>query len=160
MEQWDAYDETFCRVPGKILIRGEPIPGGLYHLVCDVLVRHTDGDYLLMQRDPRKHFGGLWEATAGGSALRNETPHDCARRELYEETGICSTHLAVLGQVKRPGTIYVEFLCITDCEKDSVRLQAGETVAFRWVSRDALVAMRPQELVTTRMQTFLPELQP
>ena len=74
MELWDAYDENFRRVEGVSLVRGEPIPAGAYHLVCDVLVRHTDGSYLLMRRDPRKHYGGLWEATAGGSALQGEAP--------------------------------------------------------------------------------------
>ena len=84
MEYWDAYDGEFRRMEGVSLVRGEDIPAGVYHLVCDVLVRHTDGSYLLTRRDPRKHYGGLWEATAGGSALRGETPLDCARRELRE----------------------------------------------------------------------------
>ena len=80
MEMWDAYDKDFRQVPGVTLVRGEKIPAGLYHLVCDVLVRHADGSYLLMQRDRRKSYGGMWEATAGGSALRGETPAACAAR--------------------------------------------------------------------------------
>ena len=92
MELWDAYDSGFRRIEGQTLVRGEPIPAGLYHLVSDILVRHRDGTYLLMRRDPRKHYGGLWEATAGGSALRGETALDCARRELGEETGVFATH--------------------------------------------------------------------
>ena len=47
MELWDAYDSDFRKVDGVALIRGEPIPEGLRHLVCDVIVRHTDGSYLL-----------------------------------------------------------------------------------------------------------------
>ena len=93
MELWDAYDKNFQKIPGKTLVRGELIPQGLYHLVCDVIVRHADGVYLLMQRDPRKPWGGMWEATAGGSALAGETPLECAARELREETGIVSTDL-------------------------------------------------------------------
>ena len=85
MELWDAYDGEFRRIRGVSLVRGEPIPAGAYHLVCEVLVRHIDGSCLLMQRDPRKHYGGLWEATAGGSALRGKAPLDCARRELRTE---------------------------------------------------------------------------
>ena len=38
----------------------------MYHLVCEVIVKHTDGTYLLMQRDKNKHYGEYWEATAGG----------------------------------------------------------------------------------------------
>ena len=114
MELWDAYDENFRRVEGVSLVRGEPIPAGAYHLVCDVLVRHTDGSYLLMRRDPRKHYGGLWETTAGGSALRGEAPLDCARRELREETGIRAEELQELGRVRSGNTHYVEFLCVMD----------------------------------------------
>jgi len=159
MELWDAYDNAFHKIEGVTLIRGEAIPDGMLHLVCDVIVRHTDGSYLLMRRDPRKHYGGMWEATAGGSALQNETPSECARRELREETGIDAVNLTQVGQTANQNTIYVEFLCVTDCDKGSVTLQEGETVAYKWVSREELLAMKKDELVTERMQKFLRELQ-
>ena len=159
MERWDAYDRNFRKVEGVTLIRGEPIPEGLCHLVCDILVRHRDGTYLLMQRDRRKHYGGMWEATAGGSALQNETPMECAVRELYEETGISSRALTEVGRVQSENTMYVEFLCVTDCRKDSVRLQVGETIAYRWVSKEQLLSMKKEELVTERMQEYIEELQ-
>lgn len=158
MELWDAYDAQFNRIPGITLTRGEPIPEGMFHLVSDVIVRHTDGSWLLMQRDHRKAFGGMWEATAGGSALKGETPLDCALRELSEETGIRAEKLTKVGQVRSDNTFFVEFLCVTDCDKDSVTLQAGETVAYKWVSRDELITMRRTELVTERMQSFISEL--
>ena len=160
MEIWDAYDRDLNRIADVSLIRGEPIPAGLYHLVCDVIVRHTDGSYLLMQRDPRKSFGGMWEATAGGSALQGESPLDCAVRELGEETGIVPDRLTEIGRLAqdRNHSIYVEYLCITNCDKDAVTLQEGETVAWRWVSRDALRAMPKHELVTYRIQQFVQEL--
>ena len=159
MERWDAYDRNFQKVEGVTLIRGEPIPEGLCHLVCDILVRHRDGTYLLMQRDRRKHYGGMWEATAGGSAIQNETPLECAVRELREETGIASRELTEVGRVQSGNTIYVEFLCVTDCRKDSVRLQEGETIAYCWVSKEQLLAMQKEELVTERMQEYIEELQ-
>lgn len=159
MELWDAYDKAFHKMEDMTLIRGENIPDGLFHLVCDIIVRHTDGSYLLMQRDPRKNFGSMWEATAGGSALQGETPLECARRELWEETGIDATDLVSVGQITSHDTIYMEFICITDCDKGSITLQAGETVAYKWVSREELLAMKKSELVTRRMQEFLVELQ-
>ena len=82
MELWDAYDAKFQQITNTFLRRGETIPDGFYHLVCEVIVRHYDGTYLLMQRDPHKRFGGMWEATAGGSALQGESPLACAIREL------------------------------------------------------------------------------
>ena len=94
----------------------------------------------------------------GGSALRGEAPLDCARRELREETGIRAEELQELGQVRSGNTHYVEFLCVTDWPKDGVTLQAGETVAYRWVSREEFLSLRNGELVTKRVQGFLPEL--
>ena len=98
MEIWDGYfaDGTPA---GRDLVRGEAIPEGLYHMVCQILVRHTDGDYLLMQRDFAKpNFGGCYDATAGGSALKGEDPFTCARRELLEETGITAGSLEKIGR--------------------------------------------------------------
>ena len=162
MEIWDAYNKHFEKLEGMSLIRGEPIPEGIYHLVSDVIVRHTDGDYLLMQRDSRKHHGGMWEATAGGSAIQGEGPYACAVRELQEETGIEADDLAEVGRVvnEHNCTIYGEFLCVTNCAKDAVVLQEGETSAYKWVTRAELISMKKDELVTERMQGLIDELKP
>ncbi len=140
MEIWDGYwkdGSLACRD----LVRGEPIPNGLYHIVCEILVRHIDGDYLLMQRDFRKpNFGGYYEATAGGSALKDEDKITCAKRELFEETGIIAISLEEIGQYISRDTIYYQFLCVTDCDKTTVSLQEGETVAYRWISEKEYIA--------------------
>lgn len=93
IEKWDAYDKYFNKIADGSLIRGEVIPDGVYHLVGEIIVKHTDGTYLLMQRDYKKQFGGKWELTAGGSALQGESPLECAIRELREETGIVCSDL-------------------------------------------------------------------
>lgn len=159
MEIWDAYNENFEKIANRTLVREDNIPNGVFHLVCEILVKHTDGTYLLMQRDRKKPFGGMWEATAGGSALRGETPLECAVRELREETGIILLDLKEVGKVVSPRTrsIYVEFICITDWDKDNISLQEGETIAFKWVSCAELTDMRNNELVTKRMWKFVSE---
>lgn len=58
MEVWDAYTRDEVRT-GEKLVRGAPIPDGVYHLVSEILVCHVDGDFLLMQRDPTKRLSGL-----------------------------------------------------------------------------------------------------
>ena len=159
MEKWDAYDSNFKKIDGKILIRGEEkdIPDGVYHLVCEILVKHTDGSYLLMKRDYRKHYGGMWEATAGGSALIGETPLQCAIRELKEETGIETSALTKVGTEFNDKThsLYVEFLCVTNWEKTNKQMQDGETIDYKWVNREDLIAMSKNELVTERMQKYI-----
>ena len=160
METWDAYDKDFNKVHNATLIRGEAIPEGLFHLVCDISVKHTDGSYLLMQRDRCKQFGGMWEATAGGSALQGENPLECAIRELREETGINETNLVELGRVVQHNhhSIYVDYIVITDWDKSNIILQQGETQDYKWVDKDTLKNMKSNELVTRRMQLFIEEL--
>ncbi len=157
MELWDAYDEHLNKLDLPPLVRGEVIPDDVYHLVCDILVRHEDGSYLLMKRHPQKHHGGMWEATAGGSATVGEDAHSCAKRELYEETGIPSGEFVLLGSEvnKERHTVYCTFLCTTSADKNSVTLEEGETVGYKWVQQKELLSMSPTDLVTTRVQKYL-----
>ena len=102
MEIWDGHNIDGS-LAGVDLVRGEKIPDGLYHLVCEVLVQHTDGDFLLMKRDLNKPINpGKYEATAGGSALKGEDGLTCIKRELYEETGIAV-------EAKRLLNVYTNF---------------------------------------------------
>lgn len=138
MEVWDAYRQDRS-LAGQDLVRGQSIPHGLYHLVCSVLVQHTDGNYLVMQRDPKKPLHpGMWEATAGGSAIKGEDPLTCIQRELWEETGIRMKtedfHLVSSCTSPEKHSIHDFFVCVTDCNKETVRCQQGETVAYRWLT--------------------------
>ena len=155
MELWDGYlvDGTLANCD---LVRGEPIPEGLYHLVCEILVRHIDGEYLLMRRDPRKpNYGGYYEATAGGSALKGEDKLTCAKRELLEETGISAKDPMEIGGYTSHDTIYYNYLCVTDCEKTSVSLQEGETVSYKWVSENDFIAfVNSDEMIDIQKERY------
>ena len=157
MELWDAYDESLNKIDDVVLIRGGQIPSNCFHLVCEIIVKHKDGSYLIMQRDNRKHFGGMWEATAGGSALQGENPLSCARRELREETGIIADNLVEIGRVLHHGhkSFYVEYLCITDVDKDSIVLQEGETSDYKWITANELRKLSKDELATQRILNFV-----
>ena len=145
MEIWDLYDkdgnvtgETWERKSGNYL----DIPDGRYHLVCDIMVAHRDGTFLLCLRHPDKDvYPGFWEAGAGGSAVKGETPEECARRELFEETGIKAGELELLGRHfrDRSHSIVYCYVTYTDCDKDSVVLQEGETVDYKWVNAKGLI---------------------
>ena len=160
MELWDAYDSKLNKIDGVTLVRGEQIPDGYFHLCSEIIVRHTDGTYLIMQRDKRKHLGGMWEATAGGSALQGEDPLSCAKRELQEETGIASDELIEIGRALHHShkTYYADYLCVTDADKNSIVLQDGETSAFKWVTAKKLRSMSRNELATMRQLNFIEEL--
>lgn len=135
MEIWGAYLEDGT-LAGRDLIRGSQIPYGLFHLVCEVIVRHKDGSYLLMQRDYNKiNYPGLYEASAGGSALKGETALEATKRELREETGIEASELMQIYFCKSKDTIYNGYLCESDWDKNSISLQPEETISFMWLGK-------------------------
>ena len=82
IELWDAYDAKLNKIGDVTLVRGEDVPDGYFHLVSEIIVKHTDGSYLIMQRDRRKHLGGMWEATQE-ALLYREKIHLHVLRESY-----------------------------------------------------------------------------
>ena len=157
MEIWDAFFPDGTKA-GIDLVRGEKMPEGLYHLVCEILVRHADGDYLLMQRDLRKPaYPGRFEATAGGSALKGEDAPACARRELFEETGIDRGSFTEIGRSRSSECLYVNYLCETDFPKDKITLQEGETIAYRWLNREQFAAfVNSDEMIAHLRDRLMP----
>ena len=151
MEIWDLYDEEGIRT-GETWerSRAKEIPEGRYHIVCDALIRHRDGAFLLTLRDPNKDiYPGCLEASAGGSAMAGETPEEAVRREMLEETGLEAEELELIGTTKRPlsHSVIYAYLSVVDCEKDSVRLQQGETVDYQWVDLPTFLKLSREEPV-------------
>jgi len=159
VEIWDAYNEKE-ELLGHDLTREEEIPKGMYHLVVEVLIRHLDGDYLLMQRDFNKiGWSGFYEATAGGSALKGESAEVAIRREAFEETGIKLKNLRLINkQIKHP-LIFYTYLSIVDCDKQSVMLQEGETIAYKWLNQnDFIEFMTSEESISPQRDHLMPYL--
>lgn len=158
-EVWDAYDKNF-NILNVELTRGDTLKEGYYHLVTEIIVKHIDGTYLLMQRDYNKNLGGKWELTAGGSALKGESPIECAKRELYEETGIKSHKLIEVKRIvhEKHQTLYVEYYCLTDCDKKDIVLQDGETIDYKWIGENILFSLDKEFLASDRALPILAEL--
>ena len=158
MEKWNAYTRDGM-LTDAVLVRDEPLPKGLYHLACEVLVRHEDGSYLCMQRALTKEtYPGFYEATAGGSALIGENARDCIRRELEEETGIVCDQFEEIGLriYDEDKTIFYSFACTVDCDKNSVKLQQGETEAYVWMSEPEFIGfVRSDKMIDGQKQRYL-----
>ena len=152
MEIWDLYDregrvtgESWERKPGNFQV----IPDGRYHMVCDILVRHVDGTFLLTKRDMRKDvYPGFWEASAGGSALKGEDATDCAKRELFEETGIRAEEFQLISHTfsDKSHSMFYSYLVTVDVPKDSIVLQEGETTQYKWVDVAGILEYADSEL--------------
>jgi 8-oxo-dGTP pyrophosphatase MutT (NUDIX family) len=131
-ELWDAYDKEGTPL-GFDLVRGEPVPEGVYHLVADILPITNDGRVLITKRSPEKDWGGYWETT-GGSVVKGEAPIDGALRELREETGIALSAqdlLPVCTDVRQGidglNSIYHRFIAFFNLAEQTICLQEGET---------------------------------
>ena len=161
MELWDLYDRDGKRT-GEVWERGHgnyrEIPEGRYHLVSDILVQHTDGSYLLTKRHPGKDvYPGFWEASAGGSAQTGENPEECAKRELFEETGIRSEHFELINTTFREmsHSLIYSYITVVDCAKDDVVLQEGETTEYRWVDAAGLIEYADSDLaIKSRVERY------
>lgn len=57
VELWDVYDEK-RNLTGRLHRRGDPLPEGDYHLVVQVWMRNSRGEYLLTKRTPNKPHPG------------------------------------------------------------------------------------------------------
>ncbi len=141
-EYWDLYDrdgnrtgETFERGHGNF----KAIPEGRYHLVVDILVIHEDGTFLITKRsDDKDVYPGFWEASAGGSAIKGEEPLEAACRELFEETGLKPDSMELVNILYKDTSrsFFHSYVARVSCDKDSVVLQDGETVDYKWVGKE------------------------
>ncbi len=157
MELWDGYNPDGT-LAGIDLIRGEKIPENLRHAVAEVFVMHRDGSVLLMQRDWSKPmYPGCWESGAGGSVVKGESFLDGARRELQEETGLKAEELEQIYEVVTADTIYKGYVCQVDVEKDSVTLQEGETIDYRWVDKEGFPSIYYSESFVESLKIRLKE---
>lgn len=141
MELWDIYDEE-RRKTGRTAIRDvTPLAEGEYHLVVHVCVFSSDGKMLIQRRAQEKNYGGLWDVTAGGSALAGETSKQAAERELMEEMGISL-------RLPRPSfTANFErgfndvFLTQADIPLSSLVFQKEEVSGAKWATREEVFQM-------------------
>ena len=60
---------------------------------------------------------------------------------MFEETGIKADNLELIYKVKKPykGTFYKVHICKCNIKKDSIILQEGETIDYKWVTKDEFI---------------------
>ena len=55
-------------------------------------------------------------------------------------------------------SLYVEYLCVTNCKKDAITLQEGETIEYKWVDKNFLLEIDEQEMAAERTLQLMKEL--
>lgn len=83
----------------------------------------------------KTNYPGYYETTAGGSALLGEDKNQCIKRELAEETGIICKEYEEIGYkiFDDDKCLFYSFVCVVDCDKNSITLQESETEGYKWM---------------------------
>jgi len=111
-------------------------------LVSCVVIRHTDGDFLMLRRSAQKEaYPNILEIGVGGCAIQGEDALSCAKREVEEETGIVCENLSETGRYidDYSQAIYEGYLCITDIPKNQIRLIPEENSAYYWYTTEEFI---------------------
>jgi len=119
---------------------------------------------LLLGRRQGSHGAGDW-ATPGGHLEFGETPQECARREVLEETGMKVGNLAKCGFTNdffhREQKHYVTlFMLAEKCNGTPEVLEPEKCTGWQWFSPDALPKPLFAPLETLRQEGGLAFLNP
>lgn len=146
MELWDLYNEN-RELLGIDHVRGKELPKGCYHLVVDIWIRNSKGEYLISQRSAdRPTFPLMWEC-AGGSVLKGEDSLTGAIREVQEEVGLILSPdtgklvYSVVGRIIN-GVRFSDILdgWLFECN-DTVRLEqatTNEVAQVKWMTKSQI----------------------
>ena len=102
-----------------------------------VIIENEQGEILLGRRTDNH----LW-CYAGGAIEPGESIEDCARRELFEETGLTAGEMTLFGVFSGPETHYtypngdqasvVDIVYLCDDYSGEMRPQPEEVTELRW----------------------------
>ncbi|MDF2556545.1 MAG: hypothetical protein K0R71_373 [Bacillales bacterium] len=155
MEVWDVYDEN-RKLTGRTHIRGEEMQPGDFHLVVDIWIRNSKGQYLISKRHQEKPFGQLWECT-GGSALVGDSSLDAAIREVKEELGIslAPENGKLLRTVIVSDFFRDSWFFETEIDLSDLQLQTDEVIDAKWASYEEIRSMLEENKFVPTLKYFL-----
>ena len=162
-EIWDIYDVKRNKT-GKTVERGKPMAQNEYHLVVNVWIKNSKGEWLIAKRTPNKHYGNLWEA-CGGSAVAGEDSISSALREAKEELGVelRAENGKLFTSAIRQYRTFPDFLdvWVFNCDFDikNVILQEGETCDAKWATSEEILRMEQNgEFIPMEVFPYMKEL--
>ena len=143
MEAWDLYTQDRLKT-GQTMLRGDPVPEGLFHLQVHVCIFNEQGEMLIQQRQTTKRwYAGLWDYSVGGSAVAGDTSLAAAERETLEELGLRVSLAGRKPAVTRwYGSMIDDYYILPmDVALSDLHLQREEVQAVRWAGREDILAL-------------------
>ena len=135
----DLYDK-FGNKTNKTYHKGDIIPSGYYPMVVMVVIRNSNGEFLMQKRVESK--GGDWGVT-GGHPKSGETPIEGIITEVKEELGLdFSNETFNLYDSGCDGEdCYKMYFVNKDIDLNDITIQKEELSEVRWFSMDELKHM-------------------
>ena len=132
----DLYDINSNKTD-KTYKKGESIPEGYYPMVVMVVIRNSDGEFLMQKRVEAK--GGDWGVT-GGHPKSGETPLEGIVTEVQEELGLdFSNETFIEYDSGCDGSdCYNMYFVNKDVDLEDITIQEEELSEVRWFSMDEL----------------------
>lgn len=157
MEMWDLYDIDRNKT-GRTIARGQNLKGNEYHLAVHACLFNSKNEMLIQQRQTFKTgWPGMWDLTAGGSALAGENSQTAIQRELAEEIG-----LNIDFSKARPHiTINFEngfddiYLIKKDIDTNELYIQYEEVKCIKWASEDEIISLINQRKFIPYFQSLI-----
>ena len=135
----DLYDKNSNKTD-KTYHKGDSIPKGYYPMVVMVVIRNSEGKFLMQKRVASK--GGDWGVT-GGHPKSGETPLEGIITEVKEELGLdFSKEKFIEYESGCDGKdCYKMYFVNKDVNIDDIIIQEEELSEVRWFSMDELKHM-------------------
>lgn len=150
----DLYDINSNKTD-KTYHKGDAIPDGYYPMVVMVVIRNSNGEFLMQKRVESK--GGDWGVT-GGHPKSGETPIEGIITEVKEELGLdFSKENLILYDFGCDGKdCYKMYFVTKDIDIDDITIQKEELSEVRWFSMDELKRMvETHELNDDQIECFV-----
>ena len=146
MEAWDLYTQDRVKT-GQTMLRGDPVPEGLFHLQVHVCIFNEQGEMLIQQRQSTKRwYAGLWDYSVGGSAVAGDTSLAAAERETLEELGLRVSLAGRKPAVTRWYGAMIDdyYILPLNVALSDLHLQREEVQAVRWASQEDILTLLAQ----------------
>ncbi|HNX14782.1 MAG TPA: NUDIX domain-containing protein [Oscillospiraceae bacterium] len=146
-ELWDILDKNGNKI-GRFQERGKPMQKGEYHLIVNIWIQNSKGEFLVSQRSTGGVWHGLWQTT-GGCAVAGDDSLKTALKETREEIGVIldPKNGQRFKRYSAPHTnddgCYIKDVWLFRQEVDitSVVLQPEETCDAMWASKAQIKQM-------------------
>lgn len=154
VELRDLYDANSVKT-GKTYRKGDIIPEGYYPMVVMVVIRNSNGDFLMQKRVKEK--GGDWGVT-GGHPKAGETPLEGIITEVKEELGLdfSQENFIEYDSGCDGRDCYKMYFVNKDVELEDIIIQEDELSEVRWFSMEELKHMvDTKELNENQISCFI-----